>query len=554
MPDAHVATAADAAPQIEHASYPSWQALGWFTVFRLLLAAGLTLTFIPSPGAIWQTDGNLPLIVAVLLPYWILLLFAALFVYVRWPKKEHQVQAAVFVDIVVFTLIMYAAGGVGSGMGPLLTIAVAAGSLLMEGRLSLLFAALATLGVITQQLSAQLYSGSEANSITEAGLLGVTFFTVALLGHVLYRRIRETKAVALLGHVLYRRIRETEAVAARRQVDIADLSQLNEFIIQSMGTGVLVVDRNRQIMLMNAAANQLLGVSQSMRGRRLDEIALPLAQRLAATASLSSPNEGAVTVRGREIKTSFRLLGEDAEAGVLMFLRDNQELAREAQQIKLASLGRLTASIAHNIRNPLSSVSHAGQLLAESPALGKEDLRLLDIIRRNTHRIDEIIESVLQLSRRDRAEPRSIDLAAWLAEFCADYRETHTLSADRFGLVPAAEILPVETDPRHLHQIVSNLCDNALQHSSKGDEPARIEIHARHGSAHANALLEVADDGPGIPLNITRDIFSPFFTTSVSGTGLGLYIARELSEANGINLAYIAREKRGSCFRLTFPV
>jgi two-component system sensor histidine kinase PilS (NtrC family) len=285
----------------------------------------------------------------------------------------------------------------------------------------------------------------------------------------------------------------------------------------------------------------------------LDEVAPALAEKLGRGAQWTSPREETVTVRKRQITPSFRMLGEGNDAGVLVFLRDNREIAREAQQIKLASLGRLTASIAHNLRNPLSSVGHAGQLLAESPALGEQEQHLLEIIRRNTRRIDEIIESVLQLSRRDRAGPRSIDLATWAREFCADYRQVRALAPDRLALELSAEPLPVEVDPRHLHQIVANLCDNALEHACGTGAGVRIRIGVRRDALLGYTLLEVVDDGPGIPPDIAREIFTPFFTTSISGTGLGLYIARELSEANGIDLEYISETSGGSCFRMTFP-
>ena len=189
MPDA-LATAAAEGPVLDQAneSFPRWRALAWFTLFRMLLATGLILVFVAPPGVLWRGTTIPPLSVLVLLTYCALILLAGLLVYLRWPKKQQQVQIAVFVDIVAFTLLMHAGGGVASGLGLLLAIAVAAGSLLMEGRLSLLFTAFATLGVIAQQASVQLYLGAETQTMTHAGLLGVPFFTVPLLGHVLYRR------------------------------------------------------------------------------------------------------------------------------------------------------------------------------------------------------------------------------------------------------------------------------------------------------------------------------------------------------------------------------
>jgi two-component system sensor histidine kinase PilS (NtrC family) len=514
--------------------YPSWRALTWFALFRIFLALALDLIFIPATAPFWRFAVPLPAATTVALVYSLLVLLGALATYLRWPSKEHQVQIAVFVDILVFTLLMHSAGGVASGLGLLLAIAVAAGALLMEGRLSLLFASLAALGVLLQQTYAQLYTGDAQGSLTTAGLLGLTFF-----------------AVALLGHVLYRRIQETEQLAERRQVDIADLSKLNEFIIQSMGTGVVVVDGDRNLRLLNSAARHLLSIPQASAGASLAKVAPELEAWLDRNAPLLVPRDDSLPLHDREIRLSLKLLGEYRRSGALVFLRDQRELVRAAQQIKLASLGRLTASIAHNIRNPLSAVGHAGQLLAESPNLAAEDLHLLDIIRRNIDRIDDIIESVLSLSRRDRGTPERLIPAVWLADFCADFRESRDLPPDLLHLSVHPDTPAVSADPRHLHQVLSNLCDNALRHATRADARLRLEVRARP-DPDGGAVVEVADNGPGISPEVAREIFTPFFTTSASGTGLGLYIARELCEINGAELEQVTPPGPGACFRLSF--
>ena len=519
-------------------SYPSWRALGWFLVFRLCIAAGLFALFVPVPTGHGFGDSGLTLVAGIALAYAVLVLLGAFSLAAKRPSKEQQVQIAVFLDIVAFTLLMHGTGGVQSGLGLLLAIAVTAGALLMEGRLSLLFASFATLGVITVQVVAQLHMENAPGSLTRAGLLGITFFSVSMLAHVLYRRIQEA-----------------EQLAARRQVDIADLSQLNEFIIQSMNIGVLVVDQEQRLRLTNAAALRLLGLPPSAEGERLRKVAPELSRWLSSQGKAAGPDteSAPVLLQGQEIEPTFHLLGEDTDVGAIVFLRDKRELIREAQQIKLASLGRLTASIAHNIRNPLSAVSHAGQLLAESPAMNAEDQRLLDIVRRNAGRIDDIVESVLQLSRRNRAAPRVIELGHWLREFCNDLGDTKGLSAERLRLLTPNSALKVRSDPRHLHQILTNLCDNALDHAVGGREPVKIRIRARRDPIRGSAVIEVLDDGPGIDPETAREIFNPFFSTNPGGTGLGLYIAKELSETNGAELEYISQQKRGTCFRLTFP-
>ncbi|MEY6431933.1 ATP-binding protein [Thioalkalicoccus limnaeus] len=515
--------------------FPNWSALRRLLALRGLIAAGLILTF-----SLGGAQGDAALIWAALSGYLVLLLAGAAALLIQWPGPERQVQLSVFVDIIVFTLLMHAAGGVTSGLGLLLAIAVASGALLMEGRQSLFFASLAALAVIGQPTFAQLYLQETDPGFTQAGLLGITFFTVALLAQILYRRVRAA-----------------EWLAARRKVDIADLSKLNEFIIQSMATGILVVDGERHIRLVNVAASRLLGRSGISPGSRLATLSPDLSRWLDASVAASREEArrrpATIEIGNRELRPSLQWLGEYRASGVLIFLEDQQELTKQAQQIKLASLGTLTASIAHNIRNPLSSISHAAQLLAESPDLGDDDRHLLDIIRRNGARIEEIIQSVLQLSRRRQPEPEQIRLTTWLRELCDDFATSHGAIQPSLAIDEERPESVVSVDPRHLSQILINLCENAIKHGSPGhNQPAEVEVRLRHG--RGAILIEVLDEGPGIPEDKAQEIFSPFYTTSASGTGLGLYIARELAETNGILLEYIARKPRGSCFRINIPI
>jgi two-component system sensor histidine kinase PilS (NtrC family) len=522
----------------ESEPYPNWLVLRWLFGFRLLIATGLIVAF-ASTGSLAGTSGYRGDLISLVLAGYLVTLFLSAFGLIRQrPKPERHLQLTIIIDIVAFTLLMHGAGGVTSGLGLLLAITVAAGALLMEGRLALLFASLASLAVIAEESLSQLYYGTVGPSYTQAGLLGVTFFTVALLSQMLYRRVRAA-----------------EWLAARRKVDLADLAKLNEFIIQSMTTGVLIVDGDRQLQMLNIAAKQLLGRKDAQPGTKLTRLSPPLADWLdiSVSASVKSHQRQATLFAGnRELRPSLQWLGDYRASGVVIFLEDQQELTKAAQQIKLASLGTLTASIAHNIRNPLSSISHAAQLLAESPALAQEDRHLLDIVRRNGERIEEIIQSILQLSRRHQAEPEEIELADWLGALCADFRTSRGIGQDAVRLHAPESNLKVQVDPRHLSQILINLCENAIKHGSRSDRAPAVEVHVQN--TPTMRTIEVLDDGPGIPPDKVQEVFDPFYTTSTSGTGLGLYIARELAEANGIRLEHLPREPHGCCFRLTFPI
>ena len=515
--------------------FPTWAALRLLFVFRLLVLVALVAAFSPAAENALRPGADSQLAWKILVVYALLVLSSGPTIYFRRPTRDKQVQLAIFVDLASFTFLMHAAGGVGSGLGVLIAMAVAVGALMMEGRLSLLFASFGTLGVIAEQTFVLLRGQPLASNYTQAGLLGLMFF-----------------AVALLSHVLYRRVRMAEELAARRMVDIDDLSKLNEYIIQNIDTGVLVVDGDRLVRLINQAARDLTDTPEVQPGTALAEISPALAHWLRDHVRPSAPQGGVVRIGEREIKPSRQLLGDFRAAGVILYLRDNQELLKEAQQIKLASLGTLTASIAHNIRNPLSSIAHAGQLLDEADGLSADDRHLLDIVRRNCGRIDEIVSSVLQLSRRNQADPQLTELVAWLEAFFDELRESHGLGDDNFSLDLAPPPIPVEVDTRHLHQVLANLCENALLHGGSPDRPAQVAVRAGHGQGIDKAWIEVCDDGPGIDEETAREIFTPFFTTKASGTGLGLYIARELCETNGIRLHYERIQPRGSCFRLVF--
>ena len=515
--------------------YPTWDYLRWLFLFRLLMLGGLVLFFSPPMTAHLALGFDGALAWQVLGVYTVLVLTSGVNLLNRWPSRQNQVYLAIFVDLIAFTLLMHAGGGVGSGLGVLLAVAVAAGALLMEGRLSLLFASFASLAVIAEQTYNLLEGIGPSSAYTQAGLLGMLFFVVALLAHVLYRRVRLA-----------------EELAARRKVDIDDLSKLNAFIIQDMATGVVVVDGERRIKLMNQAAREMVGAQTVAPGALLQEVCVELYTWLLDQFRSTAHQESVICTGDRDLRPACQLLGDYRAAGALLYLRDQQELIREAQQIKLASLGTLTASIAHNIRNPLSAISHASQLLGETQGLSADDHHLLAIIHRNCGRIDGIIRSVLQLSRRHQLVQQHLDLVGWLGEFCDEFRESHGLDADHFRQDFAPSPMAVEVDPRHLHQIVSNLCENALIHAGGPDAPPHILVRLGRAEDQERARIDVTDDGPGIDQDLAGEVFNPFFTTRPSGTGLGLYIARELAETNGIRLEYHRLSPQGSCFRLVF--
>lgn len=512
----------------------TWKPLHLLNLYRLTLSS----LFLVLSAAVHRPPGldeANPLLFQAVSAAYLVFSIATSFI-IRWRLFGFQAQVyfQVLVDILAITLLMHASGGVTSGVGTLLIVAIAAGSLLMAGRMAGFFAAIAALAVLGQQLYAHPL-GSTA-SYVQAGVLGAAFF-----------------ATALLARVLAARVRASEALAAQHATDLANMARLNETIIQRMQSGVLVIDKNNRIHLMNESARFLLGTPTSFEGKPLETLSPELAEQLQAwrAASLSEPYVFRCPAGSADVLPRFTQL-DPAGMEALIFLDNAAAIAQQVQQAKLASLGRLTASIAHEVRNPLGAISHAGQLLAESPSLNDGDRRLTEIICEQSRRVNTIIENVLQLSRRRRSRPETFSLEPWLENFIAEFCQTENVSPEQIAIdVPPAG-LQVRIDPSHLHQVLWNLCQNGLWHGASEQAPARLLLRGGISRELRGPYLEVIDSGPGIPPEVAQQIFEPFFTTRAQGTGLGLYVARELCEHNRAHLIYLPVPTGGSCFRISF--
>jgi len=253
------------------------------------------------------------------------------------------------------------------------------------------------------------------------------------------------------------------------------------------------------------------------------------------------------------LKAHIAPLGKDGIRGgpILVFLEDASLLNARVQQSKLASLGRLSASIAHEIRNPVGAMSHAGQLLAESAGLSEDDVRLTEIIRTHAERVSHIIDNVLQLSRRESSKTEYFALGPWLSDFAQEFTRTLELQEGELSVAQIPDDLQVRMDPSHLHQVLWNLCDNAVKYASETGG-ILVELQAGRMQRSARPFLEVLDQGHGVDPATIDKIFEPFFTDRSGGTGLGLYISRELCELNRATLVYQPRLPGGSIFRVVF--
>jgi two-component system sensor histidine kinase PilS (NtrC family) len=446
-------------------------------------------------------------------------------------RRQFGAVFLVLCDIAALAWLMYLSGGVSSGLGVVILVAVAAGAVLVDGRASAFLAAIATIAVLYAEFLVSLAPPDYSSDYFQAGILGAIYF-----------------ATAIAIQTLSRRLRRTEITSLTRAAEVADLERVNRSIIQRMRTGIIVVDRNDEPRLINQSARSLLGLNAD------DMLPAALLSRLRAwradTQVRTGPFEVAPTTP--EIRANFSAVRpERPNVDVIVFLEDTVEIQQQAQQLKLAALGRLAGSIAHEIRNPLGAISHAGQLLSESKNLDKGDTRLTDIINMQSRRMNGVIENVLELSRRKPPLPIRLNLKTWVEEFVTQFPQTYPEPADiRVAVAPSAT--EVRIDPGQLGQAVTNLVLNGLRYSKQHTGRAVLRLEGGLDATTDRPYLNVIDEGPGVSVEQMAHLFEPFFTTERTGTGLGLYITRELCEANQARVTYTPHPGGGSCFRITF--
>jgi two-component system, NtrC family, sensor histidine kinase PilS len=509
----------------------AWLLLKVFLSYRLILASLFIILFYTQKNSPLLTIHHSPLFTYSSQSYLLLSIISAICIIWRLTRYTIQAQLLIVTDIVILTLIMHAYGGISSGIGILLAVSIASGGLLVGGRCAMFFAALASLAVLCEQLYTDYVNNFELNpyAYIHAGMLGASFFTISLLSFVLATRSEQMSQLA-----------------SRQEQVISNLEELNQYIIQHLQSGIIITNQQQVIQMANEAALRLINLTTLP--TKLGNISTQLEQafRMWLTGDgqdflgLHLPNQSDIQVRFMLLPTRYRVF-------YMLIIEDNLLYNQRLQQSKLASLGHLTASIAHEIRNPLSAINHAGQLLAENPDLSAQDVRLTHIIQTNTARVNHIIEDILQLSRRKDSRREKLELNQWLDNYLTTFMLEHTLPTEAFQLLTTREPLFVFIDPCHLKQIMDNLCLNALKY---GQSEVADAITVQTLLLKQNPCIDIIDNGKGISRENLRHLFEPFFTTSTSGTGLGLYISKELAELNQAKLIYYMTAENKSCFRL----
>lgn len=530
----------------------SWHRLRLFNYFR----GSISLLFITIYFNNWLLQlvpsgfANTELFIATSFAYFIASLIFITGINYRKPGLDKQVFIHSLIDIICIILLMHATGGIRSGLGMLLIISISMTSLFLQKKLAIIFAATAAISVIAEQIYSQLTFDAYTPAFTQAILLGILIFISTFL--TIYTA---------------KKLRETERLAEEKSHELETIVQMNEHIIKNMRTGILVIKNNGLVLMANNAALELLGNITINTRTKLEDISLPLSERFSEwITNRTSSQQPIQQAQGLpDLQPGFSQIEKGPlNKGVqhkdkkykdrgrtLIFLEDASQLAQRFQQVKLASLGRLTASIAHEIRNPLAAINHAGQLLSET-STEAADKKLTKIINTQANRLNSIVENVLQLSRQQRGTPEKIILSEWLRKFRKEFIATNKLQAYQIQINISPQDVIVYFDASQLHQVMWNLCSNAINHSKMSTANVMINIKGEIDTVFQQPYIDIIDNGPGIDKESQTHIFDPFFTTSSEGTGLGLYLTKEVVENNRAKIRHIPPATGGTCFRIYF--
>lgn len=463
------------------------------------------------------------------------LVFALIFLYF-WYKRVLSFDKQVFlsgtIDVIAVSSMLSIIGNLQAGYGILLNVTIAALSILVPGRLAIYFASLAScLLLCGNALQFFIYNQKDLSIFFYSGIYGAGFF-----------------ATAITAWYLSNWVRMSENLARHRSYELAGMQKLNEYIVERLHSGIIYVDEGKQIKLMNSATRQFFNLSKHHSIQNLNQLSDLLVTKFDGFLSKTKQNErlAQTIIEDPYLRVHFFSTSVANKPEVLIILEDMTYIAQQAQQLKLAALGRFSASIAHELRNPLGAIAHAVQLFGDNEHLDEENARLKQLIINNCERMNTVIKNVLQLSRRQQSQPQVNDLATFLERFKQDF--SHSKYCDLRIKLPKNKQLSVVFDKSQLEQILVILCENAIQHGRDPEGNVHIVIAAK--SSLNKITLTVGDSGPGIPPEHRDNIFEPFFTTLRSGTGMGLFIARDLCEINQARLNLV-KSNKGCCFAIT---
>ncbi len=469
---------------------------------------------------------------SILFIYFIFTLVFLYWGYFQILNFDKQVLISGTIDVIAISSMLTIIGNMQAGYGILLNVTIAALSILVPGRLAIFFAALAScLLLCGNTLQFILNNQKDLSTFYYSGIYGAGFF-----------------GTALTAWYLSNRVRASEVLAQHRSDELAEMQRINEYIVEQLNSGIIYVDETKQIKLINSAARALFNIRNNKVLTNLNQLFPLLVEKFDDFLIKLKLNERVVQTVIEELylRVHFFSTAIANKPAVLILVEDMTNVTQQAQQLKLASLGRFSASIAHELRNPLGAIAHAAQLLGDEKGMSQEDIRLKQLIINNCERMNGVIKNVLQLTRRQQSQPQVNEMGAFLEQFKQHF--CHNNHCNFIIKLPKDKKLSVVFDKSQLEQILVILCDNAMQHGR--DEEGNVCIAITVTSSDYKTIVTISDSGKGIPIEHRDNIFEPFFTTLRTGTGMGLFLARDLCEINQARLNLIDSSK-GSCFAIT---
>jgi len=523
----------------EFSAYPLTEELtrrvvSYLCYFRLFISAALAFAYWSGALVLSDTLNNPALAVTALTAYFILAAYMLVEARGHGTAIYPLAKTSLFVDMLFLSLMLLAFGGLESGLGILLVFATATAAITLPLRLALFLASLATLVIIGEAALSHLLRDDALENMVRSGIYGLIIFITALLAHKVAYWVRDFRLIA-----------------ERQQRTLTRLEQINELIIRRMRSGVLAVDRAGEIRMMNESAWFLLGSPPALE-RYLPDVSPELHESMTAWRRDPTAETPPVTLQASqaEVVPKFVALPGEHEIRTLVFLEDNDVVAQRAIEMSASSLAKLSGSIAHEIRNPLAAVSHAAQLLAEADGIPEPEERLVRIIEKQARRMNGIVENILQLSRREKSRPELFELTGWLQSLRDEFAGTVPMLDFQSRIDTRDGEVMVMFDRNQLHQALWKLMENAAEHAGRENVVPRVTLRLAHGERTGHCVISVEDNGPGIPDDRLGQIFEPFYTTRQEGTGLGLYVARQICEANQAELTVDSLPEHGTRFHL----
>ncbi len=493
----------------------NWKILFSFSLIRLILAVFICSFFVFKfnyTNPVFQTYIDWKTSSQVSIFYLIFVLSNLVLQYFKKNPFKLHLYIIIVVDIIIFTILIYYNNIIALSLVVLINVIIAGGCLVSQGRISLFFAAIATCALLVLFFIQFIQASYQADNTFLVALGGISYFVTAVLIYNISQNMRLTKAL-------------TEQQAK----DLAALQSLNNLIIQRMQIGLIIVDKKFNLNFINPFAEKLLHNNQQSFVEKIRK------------SYRSHYEYFTVTLQQKKLLSYIIKLENYQDAQLAIFIEDADFTEKRAQQLKLASLGKFTASIAHEIRNPLSVINQATDILHDTYK-DVSDRKLFVMIKKNINRINDIITNILELSKRHSIEPSKIELNDFVEKFIIEQNYT-----GKVQLALTGSAVLVEFEPKQLFQVLANLIQNALQHNLSD---RKVIVKIRQDKSYV--YLSVIDFGEGINDENQYNIFEPFYTTSSKGVGLGLYLCKEFCNMYHAEIYAVIKNEHGACIEIRF--